>query len=132
MKKQLLVLTFILIFDLGLSAQGFGVSMSYLFPHKGYFASPVAPLAFTLPLTFGDYFGFKIPLTLYNVGGMQVSGLPFGDSEKPLMGPFLSLAMGFCPMIKIPISKDKFINAEITEIKIAKSNFSKMAVKGEI
>ena len=109
MKKQFLVLKFILIIGVGLQAQGFGVSMSYLFPYKGYFASPVAPLAFTLPLSFGDYFGFKIPLTLYNVGGMQISGLPFGNSEKPLMGPFLSLTMGFCPMIKIPLSKDKFI-----------------------
>jgi len=107
MKKQLLVLKFILILGYGLNAQGIG--FSYLFPYKGYFASPVGPLSVTLPLTFGEYFGFNIPLTLYNVGGMQISGLPFGNSEKPLMGPFLSLAMGFCPMIKIPLSKDKFI-----------------------
>ena len=40
---------------------------------------------------------------------MQIRSLPFGSSGKPLMGPFLSLAMGFCPMIKIPLSKDKFI-----------------------
>ena len=106
MKRTLTILLLITICSSLANAQGFGISMSYLYPKNGYFASPVAPLSFhDIGLDFGNYISLASSFTLYNVGGMSIAELPYGESKEPLMGPFVSFAIGAYPIITIPIVK---------------------------
>ena len=106
MKRILVLLLSIAICSNLSNAQDFGISMSYLYPKNGYFASPIAPLSFhDIGVDFGKYISLATSFTLYNVGGMTIGGLPYGESTEPLMGPFVSFAFGVYPIVTIPIVK---------------------------
>jgi hypothetical protein len=123
-----------------LNAQSFGVSMSYLYPKNGHFSSPIAPLSFQdMGVGIGKYFSLAFSMTLYNVGGMSMGGeLPLGgipcllsETDKPLMGPFVSLAIGVYPIIKIPLSQDKIV-LELKGGWLGFKNFNPKLMKGNM
>lgn len=76
------------------------VSVSYFFPKDGYFANPIAPLNFGLPVGFGDYFKISSGIGMKNIGGMSMSGFPSDyDSQRALIGPFQSMEISIIPTI---------------------------------
>ena len=140
MRNWILVIVVFISSSLFVNAQSFGVSMSYFYPKNGYFASPIAPLSFhDLGVGFGDNLSLAFSMSLYNVGGMSMGGeLPLGgiplslsDDNTPLIGPFLSLAIGVYPIIKLPLSKDK-LELELKGGWLGFKNFSPKLMKGNM
>lgn len=89
MKKKIL-LPALALFILSLSANGQGVSASFIIPKNGYFSAPVSPLSVRgLGLNFG-LLGIETGASLYNMPSLPMSGLPF-EANKPLTGPHWSI-----------------------------------------
>ncbi len=111
MKKALFI---IVILSTCLSLKAQTVGFSYFFPKNGYFGSPIAPVNFSLPLSFGEYIRITPGIGMNNIGGMSLSGLDEQyNSARPLVGPFQSLKLSLTPSIVFPVTKSKKKVAEI-------------------
>ena len=105
-KLPALILLFLLIAVL--SAQGIGVSFSYLLPRNGWFSHPVPPLSLRdIGVDIGRYLGVAGSLSLYSIRGMGLkdqAGNPI-DTAEPLVGPFFSLLASGIVKVQVPIRK---------------------------
>lgn len=100
-----LLFTFALISVLIASQKGQAQSIgfSYFFPTHGYFSNPIAPVNFNMPLKFGRFLQISPGISMNNIGGMSMTGLPDElDAKRALIGPFQSLSMSLVPAIVIP------------------------------
>ncbi|MFO7880170.1 MAG: hypothetical protein ACQES0_09900 [Bacteroidota bacterium] len=85
----------------GVKAQSLG--FSYFFPTDGYFSNPIAPVHFSLPVAFGNYFQISPGISMNSIGGMSMTGLDEGlNSSRPLVGPFQTFNGSLVPTIVIP------------------------------
>jgi hypothetical protein len=88
------------------SAQSVG--FSYFFPKNGYFSNPIAPVNFSLPISFGKFFQISPGIGMYNIGGMSMIGFSeIYNSERPLVGPFQSLELTALPALILPFKNVK-------------------------
>ena len=88
MKRSLLLITGILV--MSSLTYGQGLSFSYLIPKDGYLSSPVSPFSIrNVGLDFG-LIEVETGFTLYSIGGLGMSGLPF-ESSRALTGPHFSI-----------------------------------------
>lgn len=110
MKKVRLVLfLFVLLASTNLFSQSLG--FSYFIPKYGYFSNPIAPISYSMPLKFNNYFLISPGIGLTNIGGMSMTGFPDGyNSERALIGPFQTLELNLIPTIVIPMGKSVKIN----------------------
>ncbi len=108
MKKLYLFLyLFLVLASTNLFSQSMG--FSYFIPKYGYFSNPVAPINFSMPLKFNEYFQISPGIGLSNIGGMSMTGFPDGyNSERALIGPFQTLELNLIPAIVIPMKSFKF------------------------
>lgn len=84
------------------------IGFSYFFPKNGYFGNPIAPISFSLPISFGKYFQISPGICMTNIGGMSMSGFPENyKSNIPLIGPFQSLETSLIPSITIPVGNSR-------------------------
>jgi len=87
MKKTILIILFVVVASQAFSQ---GLSFSYLIPKDGYLSAPVSPFSIRgIGLDFG-LIGIETGFTLYSVGGLAMSGLPF-EANKPLTGPHFTV-----------------------------------------
>jgi hypothetical protein len=103
-----LIIAFIFSILMSVTVKSQSVSVSYFFPKDGYFANPIAPINFSLPLKFNNFFQITPGIGMANIGGMSMSG--FGDgynSSRPLIGPFQSFETSLIPTIVIPTKNVK-------------------------
>jgi hypothetical protein len=108
MKKTFITLIFLSVIGIGCSFSQ-SIGFSYFFPKNGYFSNPVAPVNFSLPLKFGNFFQISPGIGLSNIGGMSMTGFPTEyNSERPLVGPFQSLELNLIPAIVLPFNSVKF------------------------
>lgn len=76
---------------MGVKAQGVGLSFSFFFPKNGEFSMPVSPFSYRgVALPFTDIVGIQTGASLYRMGGLNMTELPF-ESNKSLLGPNLTL-----------------------------------------
>ncbi|MEO9965718.1 MAG: hypothetical protein ABJF11_08020 [Reichenbachiella sp.] len=88
--KKILILPFLTLTLLSLSANGQGLSASVIIPKDGYVSVPVSPLSIRgLGVSFG-LIGIETGASLYNMPGLPMEGLPF-DTDKPVTGPHWSI-----------------------------------------
>ncbi|WP_422361083.1 hypothetical protein [Reichenbachiella sp.] len=88
--KSKILLPFLALVFLSLSAKSQGVSASFIIPKDGYFSAPVSPLSVRgLGLSFG-LLGIETGASLYNMPGLPMTGLPF-EADEPLTGPHWSI-----------------------------------------
>ena len=105
MKKMfgLLIVFIALVSTSAYSASG-GVAFTFFFPDKGEFGEPLSlslnNIGFNLV---GEYVGINTGISLYNINGMGIKGLPF-ELSQPGMGPFLSLKVPLVLKLSVPIS----------------------------
>ncbi len=108
MKKTLITLLIVSTFGIG-SAFSQSIGFSYFFPKNGYFSNPVAPINFSMPIKFGNFFQVSPGIGLSNIGGMSMTGFPDAyNSEVALVGPFQSLELSLIPAIVLPFKTVKF------------------------
>lgn len=87
------------------SAHAIKLTFSYFVPFGGNFSTPVAPVGFDdLGVTFGDYFGISTGLNLYNIGGMNVKGIPNFSMSAAGTTSFLSLNIPLYLKIILPMN----------------------------
>jgi hypothetical protein len=104
MKRYLIIGLLSVLFYTSVYSQSIGVS--YFFPKNGYFSNPIAPISFSVPLQFNQYFQISMGIQMNNIGGMSMTGFPDNyDSQRPLIGPFQSVEINLIPTIKIPMGK---------------------------
>ena len=85
------------------------VGFSYFFPKNGYFSNPIAPVNFSFPLKFSEYFKISGGIGMTNIGGMSMTGFPESyNSERALVGPFQSLELNVIPTLVLPFKAVKF------------------------
>ena len=98
----------ILLISTTLEIKGIGITYSYFFPRNGNFSAPVAPLSIkNIDLFFGNNFAITSSFSLYNIGGMDVKGLPFVTSD-PLFYAFQSLNVSIGGKIVLPMDDFEF------------------------
>lgn len=108
MKKAFITLILISVFGIG-SLFSQSVGFSYFFPKNGYFSNPIAPVQFSLPVKFNNFFQISPGIGLSNIGGMSMTGFPDTyNSELALVGPFQSLELNIVPAIVLPFKKVKY------------------------
>ncbi|MEP2276894.1 MAG: hypothetical protein ABJH98_15665 [Reichenbachiella sp.] len=113
MKKKTLLSIFALSL-LSLSAKGQGVSASFIIPKDGYFSAPVSPLSIRgLGLDFG-LIGIETGISLYNMPGLPMNGLPF-EANEPLTGPHWS--------ILVPLQLSLTLDANAMSVKFLGGGF---------
>ena len=113
MKKKIL-LPFIALTLLSLTSHAQGVSASFIIPKNGYFSAPVSPLSVRgLGLSFG-LIGIETGISLYNMPGLPMTGLPF-ESTEPLSGPHWS--------ILVPVQLSLTLDAEAVSVKFLGGGF---------
>lgn len=84
------ILFSIILFATSQTSYSQGLSFSYLIPKDGYLSAPVSPFSVRgLGLDFG-LFEVETGFTLYSIGGLAMSELPF-ETDKPLTGPHFSV-----------------------------------------
>jgi len=92
-----------------------GLSFSYLIPKDGYLSAPVSPFSVRgIGLDFG-LIELETGFTLYSIGGLSMSGLPF-DSDKPLTGPHFS--------ILVPLQLAFVLDSKFVTFKLRGGGFS--------
>lgn len=85
------------------------VGFSYFFPKDGYFGNPIAPVSFSLPVSFGKYLRISPGISMSNIGGMSMSGLPeIYNSKRSLIGPFQNMSLSMEGSIVVPFKKVEF------------------------
>ncbi|MEX1190521.1 MAG: hypothetical protein WEA99_01020 [Brumimicrobium sp.] len=102
MKKLLLLSVLATIISSNVSFSQ-SVGFSYFFPKNGYFGNPIAPVSLSLPVSLGNYLRISPGISMSNIGGMSLSGLPEEyNSKRALIGPFQDLSLSLEPSIVIP------------------------------
>ena len=99
---------------LSLSVKSQGVSASFIIPKNGYFSAPVSPLSIRgLGLSFG-LLGIETGVSLYNMPGLPMGGLPF-EVDEPLTGPHGS--------ILVPLQLSLTLDGEAMSVKFMSGGF---------
>jgi hypothetical protein len=84
-----------------------GVSFNYLIPFDGEFAAPVSPLSVRgLGFDLG-FIGFETGVTVYNIPGLPVDGLPF-ETDKSIVGHQYALLVPAQLSFALPIGQGQF------------------------
>lgn len=100
----------IIMFFLALPIFSQGLSFSYLIPKNGYLSAPVSPFSVRgLGLDFG-FIEVETGFTLYSIGGLSITGLPF-ESNKPITGPHFSILV---PLQLVFALDSKFVTFKLT------------------
>lgn len=104
------------------------MGFSYFFPKNGYFGNPIAPVSLSLPLSFGKFIRISPGISLSNIGGMAMTGLPeMYNSQRPLIGPFQNMNLSLEGSIVIPT---KNFEVELIGGVVGFTNFSTRLNKG--
>ena len=105
-RNRIAILSLLLLMLAAFTAQGIGVSFSYLLPRNGLFSHPVPPLSVRdIGVDIGSFLGVAGSASLYSIRGMAVKdagGKPI-DTGGPLVGPFLSVLSSVVGKIRVPI-----------------------------
>lgn len=89
------------------SARAQGVSFNYLIPFDGEFAAPVSPLSIRgLGFDMG-FIGFETGLSVYNIPGLPMEGLPF-DTRKSIVGHQYALLVPAQLSFAVPLGQAQF------------------------
>lgn len=113
MKKKI-ILPILALTLLSLSVKSQGVSASFIIPKNGYFSAPVSPLSIRgLGLSFG-LLGIETGVSLYNMPGLPMGGLPF-EVDEPLTGPHWS--------ILVPLQLSLTLDGEAVSVKFMGGGF---------
>lgn len=108
MKKILVLSISILISNLAVHAQDFGLSFSYFIPKHGDFSTPISPFSIRgVGFDINRYLAFETGATLYRMTGLNLQGLPF-ESKKPLIGPNFTLLIPAELVIQLKASRVQF------------------------
>lgn len=82
-----------------------GVSFNYFLPKGGSFSAPIPPIGLDdLGFTMGKHLGISTGLSLYNIAGLKMTGVPFEVSDNSFCG-ILSLSIPLYVKIIIPLKK---------------------------
>ena len=103
MKRFFLLGIIVMVFSFYNQGKSQSIGFSYFFPTNGYFSTPIAPVHVSIPVKFGKFIQISPGISMNNIGGMSMSGLPDElDSQRPLIGPFQSFTGTLIPAIVIP------------------------------
>ena len=88
MRKLFPLLSVMLLINMSVAGQNFGLSFSYFIPKNGYFSTPISPFSIRgLGFDINRFFALEAGASLYRMSGLNIKGTPL-TSKDPFVSNF--------------------------------------------